>query len=88
MWLSPEYKVKIEVNPRKFLDMEIMVKHGIHETSKYKRNAILRDLHGAQKISSNFELEKEHIKKKYLSINFPYIFIQSAFNSYQQKCES
>ena len=88
MWLSPEYKVKIEVNPRKFLDMEIMVKHGIHETSKYKRNAILRDLHWAQKISSNFELEKERIKKKYLSINFPYIFIQPAFNSYQQKCES
>ena len=37
--------------------MEIMVKHGILETSKYKRNAILRDLHGAHKMSSNFELD-------------------------------
>ena len=55
---------------------------------KYKRNAILGDLHRAHKISSNFELEKQRIKKKYLSVNFPYNFFQSAFNSYQQKCES
>ena len=31
---------------------------------KYKRNAILGDLHRAHKISSNFELEKQRIKKK------------------------
>ena len=55
---------------------------------KYKRNAILGDLHRAHNISSNFELEKQLIKKKYLSVNFPYNFIQSTFNSYQQKCES
>ena len=55
---------------------------------KYKRNAILGDLHRAHKISSNFELEKQRIKKKYLSLNFLYNFIQSTFNSYQQKCES
>ena len=54
----------------------------------YKRNVILRDLHRAHKISSNFELEKQRIKKKYLSVNFPYNFFQSTFNSYQQKCES
>ena len=42
----------------------------------------------AYKISSNFDLEKQHIKKKYLSINFSYNFIQSIFNSFQQKCES
>ena len=35
---------------------------------KYKRNAILGDLHRAHKISNNFELEEQHIKKKYLSI--------------------
>ena len=55
---------------------------------KYKRNATLEDLHSAYKVSSNFELEKQRIRKKYLSINFPYDFIQSIFNSYQQKCES
>ena len=55
---------------------------------KYKRNAILGDLHRAHKISSNFELEKQRIKKKYLSVNFPYNCIESTFNSYQQKCES
>ena len=55
---------------------------------KYKRNAILGNLHRAHKIFSNFELEKQHIKKKYLRANFLYNFIQSTFNSYQQKCES
>ena len=55
---------------------------------KYKRNAILGDLHRAHKISSNFELEKKRIKKKYLSVNIPYNFIQSTFNSSWQKCES
>ena len=53
---------------------------------KYKRNAILGDLHSAHKISSNFELKKSCIKKKYLSVNFPYNIIQSTFNSYEQKC--
>ena len=42
----------------------------------------------AHKISSNFALEKERIKKRYLSVNFPHNFIQSTLNSYQQKCES
>ena len=55
---------------------------------KYKRNAILGDLYRAHKISSNFELEKKRIKKKYLSVNIPYNFIQSTFNSSRQKCES
>ena len=54
---------------------------------KYKRNAILGDFYRAHKISSNFEIEKQRIKKKYLSVNFSYNFIQSTFNSYQQKCE-
>ena len=31
---------------------------------KYKRNVILGDLHRAHKISNNFELEKQRIKKK------------------------
>ena len=54
---------------------------------KYKRNAILGDLHRARKISSNFELEKQHIKKKHLSDHFPYNLLQSTFNSYLQQCE-
>ena len=102
----PNIKLTIEVNPSKFLDTKIMIKHGIIQTSvfvkeskipnhwssavpkKYKRNAILGDLHMANKISSNFELETQRIKKKYLSVNILYNFIQSNFNSYQQKCES
>ena len=37
---------------------------------KYKRDAILGDFHKAHGISSNFELENQCVKKKYLSINF------------------
>ena len=42
---------------------------------KFKRNAILGDLHRAHNISSNFEFENQHIKKKHLSVDFPYNFI-------------
>ena len=102
----PNIKLTIEVNPSKFLDIEIMIKNGIIETSvevkeskipnhwssavlkKYKQNAILEDLHRAHKISSNLELEKQGIRKKCLSFNFPYNFIQSTFSSYQQKRKS
>ena len=48
---------------------------------KYKRNAVLGDFHRVHITSSNFELEKQCIKKKYLSVNFPYNFIQSTFDS-------
>ena len=55
--------------------------------TKFKINAIVGVLHRANKISSNFELEKRRIKKKYISVDFQYNFIQSTFNSYQQKCQ-
>ena len=43
----------------------------------------------ADKVSSDFELEKQCIKNKYLNVYFPYNLIQSTFNSYQhQKFES
>ena len=39
-------------------------------------------------MSSSFEFKKQCIKKKYLSVNFSYNFIQPTFNSYQQKYKS
>ena len=33
------------------------------------------------------ELQKQRIKKEYLSVNFRYNFLQSTFNSYQQQSE-
>ena len=75
-------KLTIEINPSKFLDMEIMIKNGIIETSvavkgskipihgssavpkKYKGNAILGDLHRANKVWSNFELVKKSVLRK------------------------
>ena len=50
---------------------------------KYKKNTIPRDLHRAHKTSNNFELEKQLIKKKNLSVSFPYSYIQS----FQEKGE-
>ena len=55
---------------------------------KYKRNAIQGDVQRVHKISSNFEIKKQCIKKKYLSINFSCNFIEPTFNSYQQKYKS
>ena len=55
---------------------------------RYKWNGILRDLHRASKISSNFELNKQCNKKKYLSVNFLCNLCQSTFNAYQAKIES
>ena len=90
---NPNIKLTIEENPSKSLDMKIkngiietsvVVKESKipnHWSSavpkRYKRNAIVGDLHRVHKTSSNFELEKQPIKKKYLRINFPYNFIQS-----------
>ena len=56
-------------------------------SKRCKRNAALGDLHRAHKISINFELQTQRIKKKYLSVNFQNNFIESTFNSYDQKCE-
>ena len=55
---------------------------------KYKQNAILKELHRSHKISSNFEFEKQLVKKKYFSINLCFSLIQSTFHSYQKICES
>ena len=79
------------------MDTEILIKNGIIETSVVvKESKIPNDWSSVvpkmwlktHKISSNFELEKQRIKKKYLSVNFSYNCIKSTFNSYQQKCES
>ena len=35
---------------------------------KYKQNAILKELRRSHKISSNFEFEKQLVKKKYFSM--------------------
>ena len=55
---------------------------------KYKQNAILKELRRSHKISSNFEFEKQLVKKKYFSINLCFSLIQSTFHSYQKICES
>ena len=55
---------------------------------KYQRNAILGDLHRAHKISSNFELEKQYIRKKILTLVSHTISFSFTFIHYQQKCES
>ena len=57
-------------------------------SKKYKRNAILGNLLGGIKFQVILNLKNSVLRKRYLNINFPYNFIQSTFNSYQQKCES
>ena len=52
------------------------------EPKRYKRNAILCDLHRAFKISSDFEAEVASIKKKFTSAGFPKRFVDSVVNQF------
>ena len=51
----------------------------VHWESKfskhYKRNTLLRELHRAKKISSNFQKEVENVKEKFSEANLPLRFI-------------
>ena len=49
---------------------------------RYKRNAIIGDLHRSKKISSHFPDEVEFIRKKYLSAGFPYRFVDSTIHNF------
>ena len=58
-----------------------MNKLPVHWTSKipvrYKRNAIIGELHRAKKIASNFDIEIKRIVNKYTTAGFPGRFVRS-----------
>ena len=58
----------------------------VHWSSKvpfrYKRNAINGELHRAEKISSNFQLETARIKAKFLKAGFLYKVIENTINNF------
>ena len=62
-----------------------MKKLPVHWTSKiparYKRNAIIRELHRAKKIGSNFDIEIKCIVKKYTAAGFPSRFVLSIIDN-------
>ena len=64
-------------------------KFSIHWSSKiplrYKRNAITRELHRANKIGSNFSNETKRIKIKYLQAGFPIHVINDVFHRFNQQ---
>ena len=49
---------------------------------RYKRNAIIGDLHRSKKISSYYHDEVEIIKKKYVTAGFPYRFVNSVVDNF------
>ena len=49
---------------------------------RYKRNAIIGDLHRSKRISSYYHDEVEIIKKKYLTAGFPFRFVNSVVNNF------
>ena len=51
---------------------------------KYKKNAIITDLHRAKKISSNFNNEVKRIKAKYKSARFLVNFTYSVVRQFQE----
>ena len=52
---------------------------------RYKRNAIARELHRANKIASNFSNETKRIKIKYLQAGFPIHVIKDVFHRFNQQ---
>ena len=56
-----------------------MKKLPVHWTSKipmrYKRNAIIGELHRTKKIASNFDIEIKRIITKYAAARFPNRFV-------------
>ena len=64
-------------------------KYPMHWSSKvpkrYKRNAILGDLHRAKRISADFKNEKELIKQKFISAGFPLRFVDSVVRDFQDE---
>ena len=63
-----------------------MKKLPVHWTSKipvrYKRNAIIGELHRAKKIASNFDIEIKRIVKKYTAAGFPSRFVLSIIDNF------
>ena len=62
-----------------------MKKLSVHWTSKipvrYKRNAIIDELHRAKKIFSNFDIEMKFIVTKYTAAGFPSRFVRSIIDN-------
>ena len=52
---------------------------------RYKRKAITGELHGANKIASNFSNELKRIKIKYLQAGFPIHIIKDVFRRFNQE---
>ena len=63
----------------------------VHWSSKvpkrYKRNAIISDLNRATRIASFPADEIPKIKQKFLNADYPYRFINSVINNFQEKSE-
>ena len=56
---------------------------------RYKRNAIIGDLHRSKNISSYFKDEVELIRKKYVNAGFPVRFVNSVipyYPAYKHMC--
>ena len=54
---------------------------------RYKRNAINGDLYRASKIATDFNAEKETIKRKYKLANYPDNFVSSVIKDFEDKKE-
>ena len=54
---------------------------------RYKRNAIISDLNRATRIASFPADEIPKIKQKFLNADYPYRFINSVINNFQEKSD-
>ena len=51
---------------------------------RYKRNAISVDLHRSKRISSNFDMEVQFIKSKFISVGYPLPLIDNVIRTFKE----
>ena len=56
-----------------------------HIPKRYKRNIINGDLNRAYRISTDFEKEKDRIKTKFCKANYPFRYVQSVINQFEDR---
>ena len=74
------YHTKIETSVYRS-ENKIPVHWNSQVPKRYKRNAINADLYRAERISSNFMVEKEIIVEKFSEAGFPRIFTESVITT-------
>ena len=66
---------------------EITIPLDVCCTKHYKKNVIIGDLHRVKNLSSDFEQEVRIIRNKYIKAGYPFRFVNSVIDGFNQEKE-